>query len=172
VTGASAARPVTKPITQPPEKSGRSPPSLVRAADAAPEKLIGFYIAEHEGTSILGPKIHAALQAQGLRFGAKNIYHRLEGSNAPLFSIASLTKPGHLDPAEAAGFSTPGLSVFMLLPGPPNPTTAFQDMLRTARNLAAALNAQLYDTELREPLTEERARVLQLHVEEWARRRA
>lgn len=136
---------------------------------AAPEKVIGFYIAEHEGTNILGPKIHAALAARGLRFGARRIYHRFEGDHA-IFSVASLVKPGAIDPAEAEGFATPGLSVFMTLPGPLRPVAAFQDMLDTARGLARALNAELYDTEQRAPLSPERERDLHEQVEEWARR--
>jgi cell division protein ZipA len=147
-------------------------PAGVADAPAAPktaETLIGFYIAEHEGTNILGPKIHAALTERGLRFGAKRIYHRLEGEQ-PVFSVASLVKPGALDPAEAEGFATPGLSVFMVLPGPARPVAAFQDMLDTARGLARSLNAELYDTEQRAPLTAEREWALHQQVEEWARR--
>ena len=138
-------------------------------ADKLPERLVGLYIAEHEGTNILGPKIHAALADRGLRFGSKKIYHRYEGE-APVFSVASLVKPGALDPAEAEGFATPGLSVFMVLPGPRQPLAAFQDMLDTARGLARALNAELYDSEQRAPLTLERERELHQQVEDWARR--
>ena len=138
-------------------------------APQVPEKVIGLYIAEHEGTNILGPKIHAALQARGLRYGARRIYHRFEGEHA-IFSVASLVKPGTLDPAEAEGFATPGLSVFLQLPGPLRPVAAFQDMLDTARGLARALNAELYDTEQRAPLSPERERALHEQVEDWARR--
>jgi cell division protein ZipA len=158
-----------------PRKAGASsalPPRTaptIAPAPQVPGKVIGLYIAEHEGTSILGPKIHAALQARGLRFGAKKIYHRFEGEQ-PVFSVASLVKPGTLDPAEAEGFATPGLSVFLQLPGPGRPVAAFQDMLDTARGLARALHAELYDTEQRAPLSAERERALHEQVEEWARR--
>lgn len=145
----------------------RTAPTVAPAA--VPEKVIGLYIAEHEGTNILGPKIHAALQARGLRFGAKKIYHRFEGEHS-VFAVASLVKPGTLDPAEAEGFATPGLSVFLQLPGPVRPVAAFQDMLDTARGLARALNAELYDTEQRAPLSPERERALHEQVEDWARR--
>jgi cell division protein ZipA len=144
-----------------------APAPAARVAD----KVVGLYIAEHEGTNILGPKIHAALQERGLRFGDKRIYHRLEDGHSA-FSVASLVKPGALDPAEAEGFATPGLSVFMVLPGPARPLAAFQDMLDTARALARALNAELYDSEQRAPLTAERERALRTEVEDWARRHA
>ncbi len=145
------------------------PPAPVAPTPTVPDKVIGLYIAEHEGTNILGPKIHAALRDRGLRFGAKRIYHRFDGEHA-IFSVASLVKPGTLDPAEAEGFATPGLSVFLQLPGPLRPVAAFQDMLDTARGLARALNAELYDSELRAPLSGERERALHEQVEEWTRR--
>lgn len=144
-------------------------PPPAPAVPSVPEKVIGLYIAEHEGTNILGPKIHAALADRGLRYGAKRAYHRIEGERA-VFSVASLVKPGALDPAEAEGFATPGLSIFMVLPGPVRPVAAFQDMLDTARALARALNAELYDSEQRAPLTPERERALHEQVEDWARR--
>lgn len=158
--------PRTAPTVAPVTAAPTAAPS---APVAAPEKVIGLYIAEHEGTNILGPKIHAALESRGLRFGARRIYHRFDGEQ-PIFSVASLVKPGALDPAEAEGFATPGLSVFMTLPGPLRPVAAFQDMLDTARGLARALNAELYDTEQRAPLSPERERALHGQVEEWARR--
>lgn len=140
-------------------------------APAVPPQLFGLYIAEHEGTNILGPKIHAALKDRGLRFGHKKIYHCYEGDTVQ-FSVASLVKPGSLDPADAEGFATPGLSVFMVLPGPVKPLEALQAMLETARGLAKSLNAELYDSEQRAPFTAERERALRQQVEEWARRSA
>jgi len=146
----------------------RKAPSVGAAPAAKPDKFVGLYIAEHEGTSILGTKLHAALQDQGLSFGDKKIYHRMDGERK-VFSVASLTKPGTLDPADAASFTTPGLSVFLALPGPSEPVAAFQDMLRTARELARRLNAELYDSEQRQPLTAQRERELHSQVEDWAR---
>ena len=165
----------TLPPGTPAPDLGKPPavPEIGTRADApaapVPEHVVGLYIAEHEGTNILGPKIHAALQARGLRFGLKKIYHRYEGEQA-LFSVASLVKPGSLDPAESEGFATPGLSVFMVLPGPKQPVAAFQDMLDTARGLAKALNAELYDSAQRAPLTLDRERELHQQVEDWAKR--
>ncbi len=152
-----------------PRKAPGAPARTAPTVEPPPVTVIGLYIAEYEGTNILGPKIHAALRDRGLRFGARKIYHRFNGDHAT-FSVASLVKPGELDPGAAEGFATPGLSVFMQLPGPLNPVAAFQDMLDTARGLARALNAELYDTEQRAPLTADRERALHEQVEEWARR--
>jgi cell division protein ZipA len=132
------------------------------------EKIITLLIAEREGTAIFGPKIHLALQAHGLQFGEHRIYHRMQAGKA-LFSVASLIKPGVLDPAEQQGFSTPGLTMFMLLPGPGKPQAALQDMIGTAQALANALNAEVFDVS-RQPFSVETARQLQADVEAWAQR--
>lgn len=145
-----------------------SAPVARPATPRGPTKLLAFYIAEHEGTNILGPKIHEALRSRGLQFGAKKIYHRMSSGQA-IFSVAALTKPGTLDPAEAAGFSTPGLSVFLQLPVAVPALAAFEDMLDTAHSLARDLNAELFDSEQRVLLTPERERELHAQVQEWAR---
>ena len=136
------------------------------------EKIIALLIAEREGTHIFGEQLHAALHAQGLEFGDRQIYHRLDrsagGTGRTVFSVASLLKPGYLNPDEAAGFTTPGLTVFMVLPGPVHPVTAFQDMLTTTQSLARALNADVYDGK-RRLMTTALAHTLQMEVEAFAR---
>jgi cell division protein ZipA len=135
-------------------------------APPQPEKIVSLLIAEREGTHILGEQLHEALRAQGLEYGARQIYHRL-ADGKPVFSVASLLKPGYLDPAQAQGFTTPGLAVFMILPGPVPALTAFQDMLHTAQSLASALNAELYDSK-RQLMTTTTMRAMQTDVENWA----
>jgi cell division protein ZipA len=137
------------------------------AAPVAQEKIVALLIAEREGTAIFGERIHAALHGQGLHFGERKIYHRMRGS-APVFSVASLIKPGHLDPAERKAFSTPGLSVFMVLPGPTAPEEAIADMFLTARALARELNADVYDSN-RELLTAAAESAIVADVKAWAR---
>lgn len=159
-----------------PELSAQSAPQLSPEGAAAAtelgkpreEKIVTLLIAEREGTSILGQKIHAALQAHGLAFGEHRIYHRLQDGKA-VFSVANLVKPGVLDPAEQQQFSTPGLAVFMVLPGPVRPQLALQDMLSTTQALAQALNAEVYD-ERRQRFTPDSARQLQADVDAWVQR--
>ncbi|MDP3859028.1 MAG: cell division protein ZipA C-terminal FtsZ-binding domain-containing protein [Stagnimonas sp.] len=146
---------------------GDAPTASQAARNPVQQKIVALLIAERDGTHINGPKIHAALKAQGLEFGDKHIYHRLAGGE-PVFSVASLLKPGYLDPSVAAGFSTPGLSMFMVLPGPVPPVTAFREMMQAAQGLAQALNAEVYDMR-RKPLTPESLLKLEHDVEHWAR---
>ncbi|MDE2150109.1 MAG: hypothetical protein KGJ55_09860 [Gammaproteobacteria bacterium] len=133
------------------------------------QKIISLLIAERNGRAIAGLRLHRVLQAQGLQYGDKQIYHRPQQDGRPVFSVASLVKPGYLDPAAAADFSTPGLALFLMLPGPLPARQALNEMLATARALAAALDGQVYDDK-RQPLTEAGTRALQTEVEAWARR--
>lgn len=134
------------------------------------QKIVAILIAEREGTAILGKKLHAALKQQTLNYGDRKIYHRQEMGQT-LFSVAGLLKPGQLDPAEAETFSTPGLTVFMVLPGPVKPVYAMRNLLDTAKELARSLNAELFDAK-RQPFTAESERTMIAEVEDWAQRNA
>ena len=137
------------------------------AAPAVPQKIVSLLLVERDGGAIAGAKLHPALNAQGLQFGAKQIYHRL-ARNEAVFSVASLVKPGVLLPEAADQFSTRGLQVFMVLPGPVKPLTALHDMLATTQSLARALNADVFDGS-KQPLSSEAMRALQADVEGWAK---
>jgi len=163
IAPAPPVSPAPPPVT-PPAAAPMAPPAQAQIE----EKIVALLIAERDGGQIPGAELHAALQAQGLSYGDRQIYHRLYGDSA-VFSIASLVKPGYLDPQQADQFATPGLTVFMVLPGPQQPAAAIRDMLATAGRLANALNAQVYDAK-RKPLTPNAGRDLQLEVESWARR--
>jgi len=101
------------------------------------------------GDMIAGKRLLESLLACDLRFGEMDIFHRFsrdrKRGNRKLFSVANLVKPGTFDVDRMDEFSTPGISMFMPLPGPPDPQDAFRLMLDTARALAQELGAELYD---------------------------
>ncbi len=148
-----------------PEPAPPPPP----AEDRGDEELVVLFVAERDGNPIEGTRLHAALEAQRLSFGAKQIYHRVSNGMVQ-FSVASIIKPGELDPAQAARFSTPGLTVFMTLPGPLKPVACLDDMFSTCDRLAGALNAEVFD-QRREILTDDTRQALRQRVADWARAR-
>jgi hypothetical protein len=158
--------PTMNPAPRPPVAT---PPPAAPAAPAAPAstKLVVLIVAPTEETDILGPQLHAALEAQGLRYGEGQVYHRLIGGKI-VYSVAGLLKPGTLNPAEAETFSTRGLTVVMHLPGPVKAEVALDDMISTTRALAAALKAEIFSSN-RERLTEEQGSALRTEVQDWAR---
>lgn len=154
-----------------PSPAVATPQTTTAPAPEVEQKIIAILVAEREGTAILGPKLHRALQQQALIFGERSIYHRLDKSGQPVFSVAGLLKPGQLDPAEAETFSTPGLTMFMVLPGPSDPEAVLADLLATARALARSMNAELFDTK-RQPFTAKAEQAMILDVRDWAHRYA
>lgn len=132
------------------------------------EKIVHLLIAQREGAVIDGALIHQALGEQRLQYGDRKIYHRLDQGKA-VFSVASLVKPGTLDPAEQASLATPGLTVFMVLPGPTRPRLALQDMIATTRALAEQLDGEVFDAS-RQPFNTDAQRILITELEAWAKR--
>lgn len=112
------------------------------------ESLFLLHVATRDGEFFDGPDIHAALKAQKLEFGQHDIYHRLTEANGvpeSVYSVANILKPGYLDPGEEDHLRTPGLALFLLLPGPIEGVRAMRDMLDTAHALAEALDGEVLD---------------------------
>ncbi len=149
--------PTAKPAAESPvSKRGRK----------SEEKIVTLIIARADSSAMSGDQIHRALRAEGLSFGPMQIYHRKHDGKR-VFSVASLLKPGYLIPEEADGFSTLALSVFMLLPGPLEPSASFDNMLQTAQRLAGHLQAQVCDAQ-RKPLGASGIEALRNEVQAWA----
>lgn len=161
--GVAAAPVIAAPVIDVPQVE-------VAAPKVVEQKILAILIAEREGGVIMGNNLHRALRKEALVFGDRKIYHRMD-LGQPVFSVAGLLKPGQLDPAEAEAFSTPGLTMFMVLPGPTSPNEAVRDLLNTAKELAKSLKGELFDNK-RQPFTEASERAMLADVEEWARRNA
>ncbi|MFU8876621.1 MAG: cell division protein ZipA C-terminal FtsZ-binding domain-containing protein, partial [Wenzhouxiangellaceae bacterium] len=79
-------------------------------------------------------------------FGEMKIFHRRHrGETQPVFSMANITRPGYFDPAGWNLFETPGVSLFMRLPGPVSALDAWDAMQATGKRLAELLDADLLD---------------------------
>lgn len=99
--------------------------------------------------------IHA-LQECHLHHGEFDIYHRYKYRNGkgPLcFSVASVIKPGTINPRKVGELSTPGLVLFMELDNPKHDRTVFKQVLATAHELAKTLGGVVCDNN-RVPLRE------------------
>ncbi len=148
------------PQNQP--QPAKSPAATKAEGDDVDQKIVVLHVVGREQTTLSGPQIHQALQHSQLQFGERAVYHRLAdvgGQGISVFSVANMLKPGSLDPEQAADLHTPGLVMFMLLPGPVDGNKAFQDMLHTAQELASQLNGMVLDDK-RLPLTRQAAQYL------------
>ncbi len=133
------------------------------------QKVILLHVVHKLRIPFNGAEVHRRLAECRLRHGMQDFYHRtaeINGMPESVFSVASMLKPGTLDPMAAQELKTPGLTFFMVLPGPVEGLRAYRDMVETAQELAVKLKADLLDDH-RRPLT---AQAIQGQLEDIARR--
>jgi len=135
-----------------------SVPALLRTPSEKPaptppeEKLVVLYLVAHPNQVFTASAISESLLDLGLEYGEMHIYHRYpgdpqidSGSDAPVFGVANLVEPGTLEPEALAETGTPGLTLFLQMPGPLRPLQAFDLFVSTAQQLATHLDGELRD---------------------------
>lgn len=124
----------------------RMEPMFASVGAGRTEKIVTLYLRGRDGQNITGVSVLDAALKAGLQFGEMNIFHRRhEGGDRSVFSMANLVKPGSFDPAAWNMFESPGLTLFMPLPGPVSALDGWDAMLATGQRLAELLNAELLD---------------------------
>lgn len=93
---------------------------------------------------VAGAQLLALLQAERLQHGKFNIFHRMHDAGT-VFSVASMVEPGSFDLAQMPVQQFPGVTLFMLLPGPLDGLIAYDQMLSCAQRLAHATGGLLHD---------------------------
>jgi FtsZ-interacting cell division protein ZipA len=139
-TPATTAGPIAPAIDWPPE--GQRHIVALRIVAASPERLSGR-------------AVRLAITACGFVHGKFGIYHQPDADGRALLSVASLSKPGILDPVNMDFQRLPGISLFTVLPGPLPPAAALDHLLDIARELSQRLPARLQD-EQGQPLDADR----------------
>ncbi len=113
-----------------------------------PETVITINVMANVDADFNGEKLLQELLTLGFKFGEMNIFHRnhhANGQGERWFSLANAFNPGEFNLEKMAEFSTLGLTIFMLLPGPQQPQMAFEYMLKAAEKLADVFDAHLED---------------------------
>ena len=113
----------------------------------APQKIVTLRLIARDGGAFQGDELILSLRGIGLRHGKFGIFHRYDGNdeNRTVFSVASLVEPGSFDLANIKEQEIPGISLFLILPGPIDGVEAFDFMMEAARALANSLDAELLD---------------------------
>lgn len=130
------------------KQSAQKREEMARDLDSAnkPERIFTLYVKAKTGRQISGVELLDAAIKTGLQFGERKIFHRThEGSSEPIFSMANLVKPGFFDPGAWNVFETPGVALFMTLPGPEPALDCWDAMHAAGQRLAELLNAELLD---------------------------
>lgn len=134
--------------------------------EEGPESLlIVLNIMSPQGHVFAGEGIHAVMTSAGLTHGEHKIYHYMQ-DNLAVFSIANAIEPGFFELSQLQSITTPGLAVFMQLPGPVECRKALDTLLEVSKRLADALSGELCD-ENRSVLTQQTISHLKEKVEAY-----
>ena len=154
-------------VTKTPPPSVVSRPAIVenplQASPHAPELIVSLTLMARDHQKFSGVALYNALEAVGLERAEFDIYHfrdaDAENDTRAVFSVANIVKPGTFDATTMHELTTPGLALFMQIPGPMTASEAFNAMLEKVQFLAQRLHGIVGD-EHRTPLNPQRIRTL------------
>jgi cell division protein ZipA len=119
----------------------------VKEPPSARQKIVTMRLVAKKHGAFAGDDLILNLRAVGMRHGKFGIFHRYQGDDEKkvVFSAASLVEPGSFDLENIKDQKIPGISLFMVLPGPLDGCQAFDLMMEAGRSLTRALHAELLD---------------------------
>ncbi len=111
------------------------------------QKIVTVRIVANDKAPFAGDELVLSLRGIGMRHGRFGIFHRYDGNdeNRVVFSAASLVEPGSFELENIKEQKIPGISLFMVLPGPIDGAEAFDQMMAASRTLTQSLGAELLD---------------------------
>jgi cell division protein ZipA len=114
----------------------------------AAQEIFVINILKQDGKGLAGRDLHHVFNVCDMRHGEMGIFHRFEKADAQgkiQFSVVNAIEPGTFNLKTIDDLITPGISLFMSLPGPDKPMEAFDAMAEVALVFARNFNATLHD---------------------------
>ena len=144
----------------------------VEAPELPPEGdqlIVALRLRARQAAGFDGTDLVKAFSAESLEYGKFGAFHSLDERRRSRFLVASLVEPGSFEIEKMHELRCPGVSMFMVLPGPREPLAALDAMFVCARRLAERLDADVLDDK-GNALTMQQAGWLREQVVEYQRR--
>ncbi len=141
--GGAPVNEAESPVQDPATETQQEPQIKTPAA----QKIVTLRVVAKNKGAFKGDELILTLRGIGMRSGKFGIYHRYDGNDESrtIFSAASLVEPGSFDLANIKEQEIPGISIFMIIPGPVDAAEAFDLMMQAARALTQTMDAELLD---------------------------
>ncbi|MCP4700664.1 MAG: hypothetical protein GY862_27990 [Gammaproteobacteria bacterium] len=139
--------------------------------------IIPLYVKSLHAEGFSGSDVFAVMDQLRLFHGKMRIFHHYGLDNKesepapgkqPVFSVASVLEPGTFDPEKVHHFSTPGLVLFMQIPGQLGGRVAFELMLNHAYRMAEILEGDL-ENEQRHQLDSAKINAIRQRIDDFER---
>jgi len=166
-TAGTAEAGIGVPEAAVPAPAGNQPPVVLDWPPEGERHIVALRIVPAANERLSGRAVRLAITACGFVHGRFGIYHQADGEGRALLSVASLSKPGVLDPINMDFQRLAGINLFTVLPGPLSPGAALDHLLDTARELSQRLPARVQD-ETGHPLDAERLEDLRERMQNLA----
>lgn len=143
-----AVNPPPTPFSAEPEQEPHQETTLPASPTILepPQMTVALTVIAPRGLSFTGTNIQTAASELGFQLGAHGLFdYGLEKGQEPLFNMAHLRAPGSFDVLTLDELVTPGLLLFMNLPGPLEEMQALEKLVVAADQLAQKLGGLIGD---------------------------
>jgi cell division protein ZipA len=110
-----------------------------------PEMIVTLRLMARDRSGFPAEQFILALREHGLRHGKYGIFHAHDETDDIIYSVANLVEPGTFNLAQLRTDRYPGISLFLVLPGPRDPLEAFDSMISLGKSLALEFSGDLLD---------------------------
>jgi cell division protein ZipA len=115
------------------------------------DRIVTLHVMANDGGQFGGHELVVAAEKASLVHGDRGLFHRLVDGKpelGPIFSMVNRVQPGNFDLSHLDQVRTPGVSLFMILPGPLSALDGWERMLPVAQRLSELLKGSVFDEQM------------------------